>query len=73
MYDFDKNADEQTKAFVGFNTGKPMNTPVSSGMLNANTNILEAKCKEYDTSVPYFQKPVFSYLHFHFYRMEPNQ
>ena len=70
MYSFAEDADEATRAFVGFNNGTPQNDPSSEGMLHAHTNILEGKCPEKNKSIPYFEKPpvVNNYIYIYIYR-----
>lgn len=46
MYEFDKSVSPADKDFFGYNTGVPMTNPKSSGMLNANHNVLNFPCQE---------------------------
>lgn len=42
MYGFENGTTQDTKDFFGFNTGEPIYTPESSGMLDGNTNVLQS-------------------------------
>jgi hypothetical protein len=42
--------------YVGFNEGKSMTSPKSSGMLQSGKNILNYPCTQINRSVPYFKK-----------------
>lgn len=56
MYSF--NNDTTTQAdidYVGFNEGKSMTRPLSSGMLQSGKNILNTPCYKINRSVPYFK------------------
>ena len=57
MYDFDGNATQETRDFVGYNNGTPMGSPVSKGLLSELKEFQE-KCPEYNRSVPYYDLPV---------------
>jgi hypothetical protein len=54
MYEFDKSVSSADRDFFGYNKGTPMTNPESSGMLNANHNVLNYPCAEVQKTVPYF-------------------
>ena len=57
-YGFAPNATQETRDYIGYNNGTPGDNPNSTGMLTANKNILEGKCNDTNSSIPYFLLPV---------------
>jgi len=62
LYEFEATASKETKDFVGWNTGVPINNPNSSGMLKNGQGLTQSKChlpeKNVSASVPYFNTTV---------------
>lgn len=58
MYSFDDHSTQDTKDFIGYNEGIPINRPTSKGMLEGGTNVVQSKChnpeKNISKAVPYF-------------------
>jgi len=56
MYKFEDEATKEDREFFGSNEGKPMLSPVSSGLLASGQSILATPCKEINRTVPYFEE-----------------
>jgi len=63
LYGFENKTSQETKDFIGYNKGYPMNKPESAGMLETGTHIIQSKCfnhsRNLSYAVPYFNTTVF--------------
>jgi ABC-type multidrug transport system ATPase subunit len=54
MYSFENDVPQEDRDYFGKNTGSPMKSPETSGMLSAGRNVLTSPCTEVNKTVPYF-------------------
>ena len=54
VYQFDASVPKKDREYFGYNTGSPLKSHESAGMLEGGKRILEIPCHELNRTVPYF-------------------